>query len=422
METMVKLAVHLFFPELNILPERLLMSASIEHTSSVLATLGVHQRFWFWFSPDLPKSDSRLILSSLLSDPGMDQLTMISSQQNLPVGGRMSMGMGSINADGRVELGAPGLGIESLQALAEWVQEHATDHPALGRLKDSNMLAVEPSGVVRDAINDPSLWSGVVAPPVPGTLDGEAEILSSLPKGEKARFWISEQGPHLVVVPVNIDPKADLFRSRIRAFQRVVGQTPVVAGVLQATTAAIVLTTTSSLPEASKIVNTLVNTGKVNRLSGARIIQMIGGKFAAAMNIATKKLDLSRENEILTKITTEDRLVFWFTRDGANGKPLLVLETDKERLKETVKASGFRGSSIRGQARLTSKGWIEFRSRRDMKNFIPALAAFAIANQSSFTALSILKGARLTVRNDQGDITARYRNDEVWSSLTQTSL
>ncbi len=393
------------------------MQASVGGTAAVLSTLGSGDRFWFWFSPDLSPDGPRLLASALQADPGMEHLQVAAETLPLPLSARRSMGMASIGADGRAVLGAPGLSGAALAALAEWVQQHAEDHPALGRLKDTRMLAIRPDGVVGGAFEDPALWAGLTAPPAPGTLPGEAEILASLPAGESARFWMCASGPRMVVVPVGIDPSGDRFRDRIRPHQRAVGDAPVLAGVLRTTTAAVVLTTSGALDGAADIVAALLATGLAGRLQGARLVQMADGRFVSALTLTAPGPDLSREEGILRGLTEADRLVFWLTRDGAAGAPMLVLETDRDRLKEAVKATGLRGTAIRGQARLTGKGWIELRAGSDMDGAIPALARFVATHRAGSPALDRLRGARLTIRDRDGEITARHRDDAAWAAL-----
>ncbi len=394
------------------------MQASVGGTAAALSALGAGERFWFWFSPDLSTEAPRLLVTSLQADPGMEALTATTDAMTLPMGGRMSMGLASVNSDGRVQLGAPGLSATHLSALAEWVQHNADDHPALGRLKDARMMTIQPDGRVSDAFESADLWDGLTAPAAPGTLAGEAEVLASLPVGENARFWMCADGPRMVIVPVSLDPKGDMFRSRIRAHQRAVGSAPVFAGILRTTTAAVVLTTAADLSGAAGIVESLLGTGRAARLSGARIIRMKNGQFVEAVSLKAKGPDLSREQGILAGLSESDRLVFWFTRDGAAGQPHLVLETDRDRLKGAAQATGLRGTAIRGQARMTSKGWIEFRSQKDMPDFVAALARFVAAHRSAFPALARLKGARMTVRDRDGEITARHRDDAAWKTLS----
>ena len=393
------------------------MQPSVGDAAAVLSALGAGERFWFWFSPDLPEEQARLVVSSLRTDPGMEGLQTAASAQAVPAGGRLSMGMGSVSADGRVQLGAPGLGGDELAALAGWAQRHADEHPALSRLKDARLLSTRPDGVVSASFEDAALWEGMLAPPAPGTLAFEAEALASLPAGQSSRYWMCADGPRLVVVPLAVDPDGAVFQARVRAHQRAVGAAPVAGGVVRALSGALALTTTGELETLAAIAAALVQTGQLGRLSGARLVQMAGGKFVRAQTLAGAGPDLSVEARLLEGLDASSRLVFWLTRDGDGGQPRLMLDVDMDALKPRVRASGLRGASTRGLARLSSKGWLEFRTQKDLEGFLPALAAFATAHQGGCPALQRLAGARLTVRDDDGEITARYRDDALWASL-----
>lgn len=361
-----------------------------------------------------------LLLSSLETDPGMDALNAAAATLPMPMGGRLFMGLASVAVNGSLRFGAPGLTSEMLGALANWVGTHLIAQPGLARLKDATFLNIQSDGVIAGIYESEMLWAGVPYLPVPGTIEGTAALLNELAEGEDAWFWMSEAGssgsPAATVVKVDDDPTGRAFRGQVRAIR---GEGAAFSGVLRPLNEVrLAMTTTGNIEVGVRIVTSLLASNRqvLKRLEGARLVHMSGGRFVAARTISSGP-DLSGLVKALDELADGAKGVFWFTTEAKDGSPMLVIAEEPGALKVAAKQVQGSNRGMRGQVRMTNKGWLEFRSRKPIDNFIDALAGFAVANHGSWSGLSRLKGARLTVRDENDDIISRHRNDDVWKSL-----
>ncbi|MFT5682793.1 MAG: hypothetical protein ACI8RZ_003717 [Myxococcota bacterium] len=397
--------------------------ASIQSTAEILTQTPVGSRMWFWFCPDLPVDVPMLLLSSLERDPGMDKLNAAAGTLEFPLGGRLFMGLASVSVGGAIRLGAPGLTGDDLAALAGWVRAHLFGHPGLARLKGASFLDIQSDGRVAGIHDDAALWAGIPHVPVAGSIDGTAAVLDGLAEGEDAWFWMSELGgsgsPSAAAVRVEDDPMGRAFRGQVRAIR---GEGSAFSGVLRPLTEArMAMTTTGDLDTSERIVTTLLtaNQETLRCLHGARLVRMSGGRFVAArtINVSTDGPDLSDLMASLKDLTDGGKRVFWFTTAGKDGSAILVLAEEPGALKAAAKPVQGTDRGMRGQVRMSNKGWLEFRSRKPIDDFIPALAGWVTTLHAAWPGLRTLKGARLTVRDGHDEIVSRHRDDEAWTAL-----
>lgn len=396
------------------------MDSSVVATATTLAALSPGERAWFWFSPDLSLDAPRLLLSSLRDDPGMRQIRQDARHLALSPGGRLTLGMASVGPEGLLELGAPGLTAASLAALAAWVKHHAEAHPALGRLKDCRMLAIRADGVVEAVYEDAALWAGLTAPPAPGTLSTESAALDALPVGQRAWFWMSTDGPRLLISPLSDDADGSRFRARLQVARQGNGGGASLGGVLKRVAAGLVLTTAEPIDAGPQIVSALLGAGHARALEGARLLQMASGRFVGGLTVGQRAgggPDLSRQVAVLEALAGGERGLFWFTDAAADGAPLLLLETDKDALRDAAHRAGGRGRTLRGRVGASKAGWLEFRAQKPYTGFITALAGWAAGHLLRAPGLSALRGARMTIRDGDGTIIDRQRDDAAWDRL-----
>lgn len=396
-------------------------TATIQSTADILTQTPVGSRLWFWFCPDLGVDQPMLLLSSLESDPGMDALNEAAGTLQMPMGGRLFMGLASVSVNGALRFGAPGLTGEALASLANWVGAHLLSQPGLARLKDASFLDIQSDGVIAGIHDNSALWAGVPYMPVAGTIEGTAALLDGLSEGQDAWFWMSSEGssggPAATAVKVDDDPTGRSFRGQVRAIR---GEGGAFSGVLRPLTETrLAMTTTGDLDLGVKIVTSLLSSHRdtLKRLEGARLVRMSGGRFVAAKTISSGP-DLSALVAALDDLAGGAKGVFWFTTAAKSGGPMLVIAEEPGALKAEAKKVQGTDRGMRGQVRMTNKGWLEFRTRKPIDNFIGALAGFATDNHGAWGGLSRLRGARLTVRDDNDEIVSRHKDDDAWKGLS----
>lgn len=142
----------------------------ISEIATDLTALQQGDRFWFWLCPSLPSDESPLRVSSLRSDPGRERLEELVAWADVAPDAATFRGLGSVLEGGRMTFGAPSLGLDELQLLADWVDENLYEEPRLSSLSDASFFDVSPDGQIRDEARDPELWA---IPAVPEEADRE---------------------------------------------------------------------------------------------------------------------------------------------------------------------------------------------------------------------------------------------------------
>ena len=72
--------------------------------------------------------------------------------------------------------------------------------------------------------------------------------------------------------------------------------------------------------------------------------------------------------------------------------------------------------TVRGQLRSARWG-VEFRARGPFPDFLPTLAAWVQQHHQRWPGLAVLIDARLTVRDNDGEIVERFKDDDAWAPL-----
>ncbi|MEL6343747.1 MAG: hypothetical protein AAFV53_11490 [Myxococcota bacterium] len=361
------------------------------------------------------------MVSSLIGDPDMAKLNAAADQQVVPTGGRLLMGMANVTDEGRLQLGAPGVDRETLRSLASWVQHNASAHPALARLKGARMLSIRADGVVLDRFEDDGLWDGLASPPAPGSLAAESAALDGLSVGQNAWFWMSTAGPQLLVTPVATDPRGQAFRLRLRPIRSAAGDAPALAGIVRPVTDGLVLTTSDDIRHGPEIARALLAAWPVERLRGARLVQMADGRFVGGLTLdvaAPEGPVMTRQQDVLGALVEGAQALFWLTDAGRDGRPMLLLDTDKNALRAAAKDVGGGGRTTRGVLVARKNGRFEFQIRKPYADFLSVLVSWVGTHQTQNPALKALHHSRMSVRDSDGEILERHKDDDAWNALT----
>ncbi|MFT5682109.1 MAG: hypothetical protein ACI8RZ_003027 [Myxococcota bacterium] len=380
---------------------------SLRRTSQQLSDLAPGQRAWFWFCPQL--ASDPLLIAPLDEDPGMKKLRATIARLEQPAGARPIFGLLSMGEDGQMDVGSPQLTRRHFAALAQWVSANAAAYPELGVLKDARARLLGPQFQVLKTLEDPSLWEGVGAVVVNGTNAAAAMVLSRLAVGQRAWFWATLDGPEhqpfLAVSEADSDPDVEDLNYQVRLLARRSGW------VSKSLQGVIVRQADGSL--------LLHSSAKARRLQAV----LTGLKQAHEETLPVLRqltnTPLADDGPDLSAVSAalgRDDALFWFHR-GSDGVTLVLAE-DRAALRDATKATGLAGGeSVKGHLLRSPKGWLEFRASRDLDAFLPDLARWATAHAPRWPALRTLRGARLTVRDSEDNITARYRDESLWTEL-----
>jgi hypothetical protein len=397
-----------------------IMTIPVSDLVDIIEGLSLGERAWFWFCPEAADLGTPLLISPLRSDPTMAGLRDRIADLPLPAGATQCAGLVSVSEAGVLQFGSGMASSDMLTALARWTVNRSTAWPALERLKDAAFLRISDGRVVA-RYADPELWLGMSAPAPDGSNAASAAALDALKDGQTAWLWMTADGPggapFLLARPVSADPTGSAFADAIAATRRRCATTgPVMVGTAhKAPGGGLVLTTAERGEHASDILAALIaaHSETFPMLRGARLFRIKGSK---RRELSAPPV-LVREQAVLSQ---PDGAVFWLT-DGGSGHPsVLILAGNRAALKAAAKAVVVSDDArtARGTLHDSGKGWLEFRTREAFADFIPTLAAWTTANVPAAPALSRLRDARMTRRDETGTVIDRQRSDDAWTSLS----
>ncbi len=402
------------------------MATVTESTAEKLGHLAVGARFWYWLCPQVSDGFPALVAQPLAEDPAMTALAGQTRDAPVPLGVVALTGLGHVDADGTLLLTSPLASAEHLAGLAAWVRATVGEHPDLSRLKNTALLNISAAGVVRAIHRDAGLWSGVPDAAAPGSLDETARRLSGLKPGRRCWFWLAQRGPgdapFLYLHATRRDPDGEAFARSVLEFRRQATETGgELRGQLHRTAGGtLMFTTTDDISEGLTTCEALCRRHEGLRalLTGAVLAQSREGDFVqtALVGAASGGADLSAHVAVLEALKDKgDQALFWLGE--VSGTPHLLLSSSRDDLKTAARALGEHGQSVRGSVVVSSRGWLEFRTRQPYASFIDHLAGWAGAHVSDWPALSRLRDARMTQRDDSGEIVDRQKNDDAWANL-----
>ncbi|MFT5679944.1 MAG: hypothetical protein ACI8RZ_000849 [Myxococcota bacterium] len=358
-------------------------------------------RAWFWLCP---QASPGLLLAPLSDDPGMRTLKRAVSRVSVPEGAAPIIGLLTLDEDGRIDLGAPGLTADHLAGLAGWVKTHVADYPGLGLFCNTRGRVLDERFQVKGSLEDEDLWQGVPPFTAPGTLAAATQTLERLAVGQQAWFWATLAGPggrpFLVVVSTAGD--IDELNYEVR---QVVKRTGKAVKNLQGVITRLADGSLHMACSAAASKLKAIITG-IQKAHGKRLPTLL------RLTPERRTADLSAQSAVLSGMAGEADALFWFSTEAPT---TLLLSTDKDSLREAAKATGKYG--IRGQVHRSRKGWLEFRIRQDHPELLPALARWTATHAADWPALKTIKGARVVARDAEGNPLARYRDDAAWAAL-----
>ena len=130
-----------------------------------------------------------------------------------------------------------------------------------------------------------------------------------------------------------------------------------------------------------------------------RIQRLVGYPCAGFRAVRLDRTpDLARHVAALSTLQAGAAISWWMAAQGPSGSPVLLLDTDREALKETASRISARGARGRGTVRHSPRKGVGFLTRKPMADFAEALRAWSAAHIDLWPSLSILSGAQLVVR------------------------
>ena len=396
------------------------------HTAQVLSKLPVGHRVWFWFCPELSNEDSILLLSSCKEDPSMTRLSHTTSHITLPFGALPITGFAAANPDGTIMFGSPLLDQTGLQRLANWTQSNYSAHQGLSRLKNASFIQIDMNGCVQARHSDESLWEALPSLVVPGTIEQAAKLIKKVRSGSNYWFWMAEKGPNgapfLYLGSTKKDKEGSTFSSKVLDLRSQSPKSTTIQGVLRRLNdnRILFISPQEMTEENISLFNLLVHTHSniIPDLASARLVQLHEGSFTRIIggDTTSKGVDLSKEEALLSNLD-DKKVWFWFTESSAEGTSVLLLDDDRKELKVRSQQVGHSGKRLHGHLRVSSKGWIEFQSKKSYPDFITDLGRWAIQHHTSAPGLHRLIGARMTQRDENNEIIDRQKNDDIWKNL-----
>gem|GEM_PF-3861380 len=399
----------------------------IEDLCSTLQNLKSGARCWFWYCPNLPSSASRLLLQPFEAENAMQAIKSGAEEQPVTPRDKIYFGVMSVDTHSRCHFGGASVDKTMLRNLALWTHDNQAEYPHLKRLCHAQANLVDAKGMLNESFQMPSMWLGLNPEYFTGTLPSSIAKLQAMKPGDEAFIWMSAHGPnnrpHLCLSLENADPDASQFAQLVQSIRTSITTVgPVIRGVLILNAnGAPFLRTQDSIDDATTIVQSILNVVESPALRKLRVAQIVEGKILKTISFDpdSKKIsiDLSRQSKCLNRLSPDQSLVFWFTDSDASGKPLLVLDKDKERLKKSVGPVKGAGKTLNGKLVLDSKGRPEFRCRKTMPSFISTLASWAVQHAKDWPSLKKLRGARMICKDADGNIVDRQKDSDAWKEM-----
>ena len=183
---------------------------SMESISQQLRLLWAGQSAWFWFC-----SHSKPIL--LIQRLHRWKYLEAQRERVIPPGALVCRGLVTVGEDGVMRFACQQISMDMLAILAQWCHHNIAAHPGLARLRNAQLTSVQYHSQMMEVWEEPHLWKGISALPVPGGQMWFKERLMALKIGERARVWMTPSGPNgtpfLAVQPFDGDPDGDRFLS-----------------------------------------------------------------------------------------------------------------------------------------------------------------------------------------------------------------
>jgi hypothetical protein len=392
---------------------------TIHDTEKRLSKMAAGQRSWFSYCASMPINEPRLLLHFLREDPDSQKLSQCQkSLSDEP----FIIGMTMLNGDGRLQFLAPNLSKEHLESMAEWVNENIESHSSLACLKDCVLNEVSSTGMILSQHEDESLWQEIPEQLVPYTMEESLYRLRKLKDDRKYWFWLTNKGPlgtpfFYLYPKKKSDSLRQMQKHLLNIRKQLDSDSESYSGAINRTSEELYTLISFDSGEAifdsfsvlyQQDSKTFVNLAKI------RIIHNQEGALSAIYRIRIDEMPKNKggttENrklsDALKKLNQGKKLYFWFNSEK------FLLCSDKKELRDEAKKIGKVG--IRGEVRQSSKGYVVFQTKQDSPRFITSLARWTNKNRATCADLSVLKGARMTQRDEDGNIIDRQKEDTAW--------
>ncbi|MFT4976313.1 MAG: hypothetical protein ACI8S6_002209 [Myxococcota bacterium] len=379
----------------------------------------VGDRFWFVLT-DMPGVEPPLLMSPLDDEPTMPRLIALVTGFGLPPGAPLIQGKAKVAFDGAIEFEGPELEATMLGAFADYVVANAEAEPELERFVGARFMRIGRGHKTPLAacIEAPGGWGGLSRPPVPGTMPETIARLSLLESGQRAWFWMTDDGPgglpFLLLSLADEDPDCLLFKQEVSALRTRAPESQTAAGVLLRTEHLLTFTSTQPTPHWGALMQDLMDTwapvhpelislaaGPLTYLSDGAIT----GFEETGCELPETADNLLSEQRVLQH--TRGSAWFWFTDADADGAARLCLDDDQERLAARLDGQAT-GTVVEGEVQIDDAGRLRLRTTGDAAWLTGALTSWLETHRRTWPILSRLGGAAVLQRDNDGSTVARY--------------
>ena len=365
------------------------------HTATVaeaLDQLRPGARFWFLFSPALAPP---LRVCAWSDQPQLRAFLQAEGAADLSPGDAPFIGLGSMGADGGLAVGGALASATVLAQLAAWARQHVQSHPGLARLKDLTLVTTGTDGTIRARHRLPGLWGGFPALVVPGSLEETARRLTSLRPGRVVRFWLTPRGPDggplLRLFSLKAAP-GDVAREILRARRLAPGTAPGLQGTAQRTEAgSVLLSSAAPIEEGQGALAALAaHPALAAHLSAVVLARTEGGKIVRAAHHAPPPEAAPAAR--IASLAPGQAVLLWFSPEGRDGQPRLLLEDSPEALRAAAGAARGPGASLRARLEASADG-MRLVPRKPDPALLRTLADWARRHEDRWPALARLRQA-----------------------------
>lgn len=360
--------------------------------TDALAGLTGGARCWFWLVSEPPAEAPPLRLLPLPSSPA-DLLAAVRDVAVSPWAERI-VGTAEVTSDGVLRMVGPARSGAALAALARWTRGAS----GVDRLADAELVRVDGDGVVEAVVRLASdAWAHLDGDIVPDTRPATAETLAGL-DGPAWLFATDADGGFAAVQPVTADPEGAGFAEQLTAYaRRFVGGRHVVGSIVPVGEVWAVRPLDGA-EHAAEVLATVAAHPGLEALGEAHL-----------PDATAPGPDLSATRAALEALAPGDAAYFVWV-DG----PAFLVSTDRKALAAQVKAGGWT-MHARGRLARHPDGWVEVQVREAAPDLLRHLHGFVAANRGP--GVDRFLGARMTVRDADGNVVSRHKIDKAWSKL-----
>lgn len=385
----------------------------------ILSRLQTGKKIWFWFCTG--NGEQALLLSEISEDPTMEHLTQKIRTTTPVLGVQQYIGLLSITKNGVSEFISKHSSLEMLFEISQWCSRTLTRMPELAIFKNSVMVKAQEDGSIVNRYQDPNLWTNMNKKSILGTTEHAVQQLIELPKSKTAWFAVTKDGDQirLIAQPVEQDTTGETFANLLKSSS--MNHPNTLKGTVLRGEKRLIFTCAKGTGDEQELFSLLqqnygTTTNIFHTMKLFRMKQTKKKEILLSMNNIEKTEVHAIDSLLLTALEKGDKLFFYFSDNGSKHTPLLLLNTDREKLKTEAKSHPKAQRSLRGSVSKNSKGIAVFQSSKRIDEFVPSLVAW-VKKQSKPQHYRTIFGARFIQKNAEG-ILSKEKNDLLWSSIT----